>query len=77
MKIYHICLEISGALKNLSSLKGVMTDEDGRTLPLEEIKMYLLSEQAKGHQVLPCAECDNFDYHHGCRGHDEGKGENE
>ena len=68
---HHCCIDISGALKNLKSFRGAVTDNDGRPMTLLEFKAYLLNEQAKGHSVIPICDCDNFDYQHGCQGHEE------
>lgn len=57
--------------------KYVFTDDNGKTLSVEEIKNWLMDELAKGHEVYPCGECDNFDYSgRGCLGHEKSKSGN-
>ena len=70
---FHMCVDISGALKNWSDRlwRGVVTDDNGRVLTLREAKQYFRAELAKGRAVLPCSDCDNFDYQTGCQGHEE------
>jgi hypothetical protein len=68
----HMCLCISGALKNMSDrqLRGLFTRDDGTAPTAREARDYLRLEQAKGREVLPIGDCDNFDYKTGCRGHE-------
>ena len=69
---YCLCISIKGALRNWNARQwvGVATDTDtGRVLTPQEFKEHLLDELAKGHKVVPCGPCDNFDYEHGCMGH--------
>jgi hypothetical protein len=72
-KSYHMCINIRGALMNWSdrNFRGVFTDDDGRELTPREAKSMLLDELSRGHEVIPCGECDNFDYlGEGCLGHE-------
>jgi hypothetical protein len=68
---YHLCLDISGALKNWNPrhFDRVITDDDGRLLTAVEAKKSLQDQLAMGRKVIPSSECDNFDYEHGCLGH--------
>ena len=44
---------------------------DGKTLDTEqEVKRFLQEQLAMGRRLLPCGNCDNFDYETGCKGHD-------
>lgn len=71
MKI-HLRLSVRGALKNPQHLKGCITTDEGKTLTsIKEIKEFLRYQLAMGREYLPIGECDNFDYHKGCLGHEE------
>lgn len=67
---YHFSIDIDGALEDhIDVLVGNIT-VGGKTLnTYDEVKSFLLDCKAKGWQVLPCGECDNFDYQTGCKGH--------
>lgn len=65
----HMSLDISGGIKNAKMLKGCIT-VDGKTLQtVGEIRTYLNYQLSLGRRVLPCGECNNFDYQKGCLGH--------
>jgi hypothetical protein len=69
---FHLCLDIRGALKNKlgkKSLKGLFHKDNGKSCTHEEAQDYLFDCLAKGWEVLPIGECENFDYKTGCRGH--------
>ena len=69
-RVIHMSLDISGALKRAKDFKGCIT-VDGKTLMREdEIKDFLRYQLSLGRRVLPCGDCDNFDYQTGCKGHD-------
>lgn len=71
--IMHCCLDIEGGIKHAKSLIGCIT-VDGRTLTsTDEIKAFLRQQLEMGRRVLPCGDCDNFDYQTGCLGHKEGR----
>ena len=66
---WHMCVSCSGALKNPKRFRGCI-EVDGKILLTEkEIKAFFQQEIAKGHRVIPCGDCDNFDYQIGCKGH--------
>jgi hypothetical protein len=68
-----MCADIRGMLENntrKNSLKGVLKDDDGRSLTHEEAREYLYDCLAKGWRVIPYGDCDNFDYKTGCKGHE-------
>ena len=68
MSIQHMCLSISGGIKNAAMLKGCIT-VDGKTLhTVKEIKDYLNYQLSLGREVLPMSsECKHFDYIKGCQ----------
>ena len=69
--IMHCCLDIEGGIKHAKDLIGCIT-VDGRTLTsTDEIKAFLRQQLEMGRRVLPCGDCDNFDYQTGCLGHKE------
>lgn len=70
---YHMCLDVRGALHNWTDrqMRGVFQHDDGREMTVREAKNALMDEIAKGHKVIPCSPCDNFDYQKGCLGHPE------
>ncbi len=66
----HMCVDITGAMKNAKMFVGNIT-VDGKTLQTErEVKIFLQSQLDLGRRVLPCGDCDNFDYQTGCKGHE-------
>lgn len=69
--IIHMCISIAGALRNRSArqMKGWLDDENGIPMSGTEVRNYFLKAQLEGKRVLPMADCDNFDYQTGCRGH--------
>ena len=57
--------------KFIRKFEGVFMHDDGRPMTLMEAKSNLLDELSKGHKVIPCGGCDNFDYSRkGCLGHE-------
>lgn len=68
-RMIHCCLDIKGGIMNARMLKGVIT-VDGHTLTtVKEIRSFLQEQLDMGRRVLPMADCDNFDYQTGCKGH--------
>lgn len=65
----HLSLSIAGALRWDRKLTGLLTDDNGRELTDKEVRAYLKECQAKGWRLIPCGDCDDFDYQTGCRGH--------
>lgn len=66
---YHLCLDISGGIKNARMLRNCIT-VNGHLLRTEkEVKAFLMEQKAMGRRVLPMGDCDNFDYQKGCLGH--------
>ena len=67
--IQHLCISCEGALRRPKDFIGVI-QVDGRTLTtLREVKDFFKYQIALGHRVIPCGDCDNFDYETGCKGH--------
>ena len=69
MKRYHVCLDIDGGIRNAKDLVGVIKVDGHPLLRVDEIRRYLNYQKDLGRKVLPCGDCDNFDYQMGCRGH--------
>lgn len=71
--MYHLCLSVRGALHNWRDrdMKRCFSHDDGRVMTVREAKNFLMDEIAKGHDVIPTCECDNFDYKKGCLGHSD------
>lgn len=68
---FHMSVNIDGAIRNAKMYKGCFT-VDGRELDtVKEIRSFLNKQKAMGRRVLPCGDCDNFDYKKGCLGHQE------
>ena len=69
---FHFCMDIEGALKrwNPKMFDRVITDDNGKLLSAKEAKADLQKQLAMGRRVIPCSGCDNFDYEHGCLGHE-------
>ena len=67
---YHICIDCEGGIENAKYLKGCITTADGKTLTTaREVKDFFKGQIALGRKVIPCGDCDNFDYQTGCKGH--------
>jgi len=68
-----MCLNVRGFLRNNTyphDFEQVFLDDDGKVLSAYEAREFLFDELAKGHEVIPTCECDNFDYSGGgCQGH--------
>ena len=71
MQTTHMCADIRGMLKwRKGILKGIFKDEMGTSLSDKKARDYLHDCLAKGWEVVPCGNCDNFDYKTGCKGHE-------
>lgn len=66
---YHVCIDISGGIKNARALRGCITTDGKRLDTVAEVRSFLREQLALGRKVLPCGDCDNFDYQTGCKGH--------
>lgn len=72
--ITHCCQSITGPLSNWGKREWkraclYITRDDGSRFTADELKQAFVDELAKGHEVIPLGECDNFDYKKGCLGH--------
>lgn len=66
----HMRLDIRGALKNPDALQS-FTRADGTSVPMEEARVFLMAERAKGHLYFPMGDCEGFDPLKGCPGHEK------
>lgn len=67
---HHMCLDLQGTIRNAKFMKGCITLDNGYTLQtVAEIRQWCKEQIAMGRKVVPCGDCDNFDYQKGCRGH--------
>jgi len=71
--ILHMSLSLRGALnwpkKEFKNACKWITKKDGSSFTPGELREAFYDELAKGHEVIPIGECDDFDYKTGCRGH--------
>ncbi len=69
----HMCMSVRGALnwdkKTLKRNARGFTRNDGKPMTPDEVRNALMDELAKGREVIPLGECDNFDFKTGCKGH--------
>ncbi len=67
----HMSISIEGALRNFKkkSMKGLLTDENGKEMSDREVRDYLNEGLRKGWKKIPCGDCDGFYYITGCPGH--------
>lgn len=71
----HMCVDCAGGLKNAKQFKGCIT-VDGKVLnTVPEVKAFFQHHLDMGHRVIPCGDCDNFDWQTGCKGHPVEEGE--
>lgn len=70
--MFHLGMDVRGALLNWDEkqMKGIFSRDDGTLMSSVEAKLALMDEIAKGHRIIPCAPCDNWDYERGCQGHE-------
>ena len=71
---YHMSISIAGVLKYTKrqfnkEFTGVFRDDNGKVMTYEQVRDVLLEHQSQGHKVIPCGDCDNFDWQSGCHGH--------
>jgi hypothetical protein len=71
-KTYHLCLDVRGALNNWTkkNYNGYMVRADGSVMSYADARKALVDSWNLGRKVIPIGECDNFDYEHGCQGHE-------
>lgn len=68
-RVVHMCLDVQGGINNAKLLKGAITVDGKRLDTIKEVKAFLYGQLALGRRVIPCCDCDNFDYQKGCLGH--------
>lgn len=73
MRTTHMCLSIRGFLnktgRDFTRACKAFTDDAGKRMTPAQVRNAMYDELAKGHEVLPLGECDNFDFIKGCQGH--------
>lgn len=80
----HMCASVRGILETYNTdkkmakmFRGCVTDDNGKQITDGYlIRQHFYDELAKGREVLPIGNCNNFDYKKGCLGHIDGS-ENE
>lgn len=74
MRTIHMCLSIRGMLskpaREFNRASKAFKDNNGKQMTPQQVRDELFNELAKGHEVLPLGECDNFDHVEGCLGHE-------
>ena len=66
---YHMCVDISGALRRTDCELGKLFTDDGVPVSGKHARDWLKLQLAHGKRVIPLGECDNFDHQKGCLGH--------
>lgn len=74
----HMGMSVRGALRwsKAEFRKALlwMKKSDGRPFQcVDELRQALEAQLAQGHEVVPCGECNNWDWKTGCKGHAEEK----
>lgn len=71
----HMCISVRGVLSTWKTtewkraLKTITKKDGTRYQSINDLKSAFFDELAKGHEVIPLGECDNFDWKTGCKGH--------
>jgi hypothetical protein len=73
-KILHVSVNVRDLLDSPREQKFALTwlTKTGgqRFLDVAEMRQALEDEIAQGHEFIPLAECGDFDFARGCRGHE-------
>jgi len=72
-QIRHMSVNIEGFLKmsKRKKLTGIFTDDNGNELSHTEAVKMLNDAQVDGWKLIPCGDCEGFDYFRGgCPGHE-------
>ena len=71
-QIRHLSTNIEGLLRNYKGKKiNIFTDDNGKQISDKEARKELAELQAKGHKLIPSANCEGFDpFGGGCPGHE-------
>lgn len=77
-KIYHMGTCVRGMLrwpkKKLKNAIKYASKNDGTKFnSVDELIDCLMDELSQGHEIIPICECDNWDWKHGCMGHEQVK----
>lgn len=69
--IRHMSANIEGMLRNYGkkSMAGLIEDENGKPMSDKQARLFLAECKAKGWRLIPCGDCEGFDYQTGCPGH--------
>jgi hypothetical protein len=74
MRTVHMSLNVRANLrKSDGELKRMASAFIVDDVPLRtafQVRELLMDELSKGHELIPMADCDNFDFKHGCLGHE-------
>jgi len=69
----HMCLSVRGVLnggkQELKSWVNCITVDGKKLTTVDEVREFLYDQLSQGHEVIPLADCDNFDWKKGCMGH--------
>jgi hypothetical protein len=68
---YHVGVDVRGALLNWKAREfgSCCRHDDGRRMTAREARLAFMDELSKGHEIIPCGPCDNWDWQKGCLGH--------
>lgn len=69
-KRYHMSIDCTGALRCPKHFIGAIEVDGKRLITVQEVKEFFRHQIFLGRRVIPCGDCDNFDYETGCKGHD-------
>jgi len=73
-KTIHMSMSVRGALSmskvELRRMAPSITIDGVRLQTADQVREFFMDELAKGHEVIPMTDCDNFDYKKGCLGHE-------
>ena len=67
--IFHTQIDCKGALNHPKDFIGVITVNGKVLMTVPQIKHFFECQLELGHEVIPCGDCDNFDWKTGCKGH--------
>lgn len=68
---YHVHIDTEQAVRHPEPFVGFILVDGKRLNSKDEVRLFMNNQLAQGHKLLPCGECDNFDYEKGCQGHPE------
>jgi hypothetical protein len=60
---YHMHIDVRGAIRwPKKQLKGMFRDGSGKLMDADAVIAHLMDQLAAGRELIPCGQCDNFDY---------------